>query len=70
MYVVALSPDHSQILSRSRGDKIWEWPGDEAMYVALCWDMDGAWGSPHTTNEGHILPYYMCLVWINTTYSI
>ena len=33
---LASSPGHSQILSRSRGekprlrDKIWEWPGDEA----------------------------------------
>ena len=33
---VALSPGHSQILSRSRGDKIWEWPGDEGReYVRL-----------------------------------
>ena len=33
---IALSPDHSQFLFCSRGekpqlrDKIWEWPGDEA----------------------------------------
>ena len=40
MALVALSPGHSQILSRSYGeksvspqlqDKIWEWPGEEAM---------------------------------------
>ena len=26
---LASSPGHSQILSRSRGEKIWEWPGEE-----------------------------------------
>ena len=30
MVELASSPGHSQILSHSR-DKIWEWPGDEAM---------------------------------------
>ena len=29
-YTCTTSSGHSQILSRSRGDKIWEWPGDEA----------------------------------------
>ena len=29
---LALSPGHSQILSRIRGDKIWEWPEDEATH--------------------------------------
>ena len=39
-YAVASSLGHSQILSRSRGeksplqDKIWEWPGDAATYAA------------------------------------
>ena len=38
-YCLASSPGHSQILSCSRGeksgDKIWEWPGDEATYCLL-----------------------------------
>ena len=34
MIIVASSPGHSQILSPQLRDKIWEWPGYEAMIIA------------------------------------
>ena len=32
---IALSPGHSKIFFPRLRDKIWEWPGDEAMSTAL-----------------------------------